>query len=86
MKYDTRESPINAIIRPIVILCKTFSGPRRSNFPKSPEPGMIESPPPFAWSIVTTMMMSASMMSAIWRRDIKNGKIKTRIRADYIKE
>jgi hypothetical protein len=65
MKYDTSESPINATIRTIVALWRIFSGPRRSNLPKSPDPGMIESPAPLDWSPTTMMIMIARIVSAI---------------------
>ncbi len=38
-----------------------FSGPRRSNLPKSLLPGTIERPVPFAWMVTRTIMIVASM-------------------------
>jgi hypothetical protein len=57
------------MITPIVILWRIFSGPRRSNFPKSFEFGMIESPEPFACIItkrMTTTARSDSMYVIKW--------------------
>lgn len=44
---------------PIVRVWRIFSGPRRSNFPKSFEFGTIESPDPFAWIITRRMTHTA---------------------------
>jgi hypothetical protein len=56
IKYAAIDVATNTTIIPIVILWRIFSGPRRSNFPKSFEFGMIESPDPFA-CIPTRRMM-----------------------------
>ena len=65
MKYDIRARPINVTIRAIVALWSTFSHPRRSNLPKSPEPGMIESPFPLDCSPTTMIISMARRVSAI---------------------
>jgi Type IV secretion system pilin len=53
-------------MRRIVAWWSVFSGPRRSNFPKSLLPGTIERPVPFDWIVTRTIMKVASMRSMIW--------------------
>jgi hypothetical protein len=70
IKYAATAVITKSVMSPIVIRCIMSSPPRRSNLPKSPVPGTIESPVHFAWIITTTMMRSESMRSARERRDI----------------
>lgn len=56
MKYTIVDVTTKRETRVMVIRCNMSSPPRRSNFPKSLDPGTIESPDPFAWSITMTMM------------------------------
>ena len=55
------------VMRPIVIRCNTSSPPRRSNLPKSPVPGTIESPDPFACIITTRIIKIESIKIVSFR-------------------
>jgi hypothetical protein len=66
MRYDTSASATKSTTSTIVAVWSIFSPPRRSNFPKSPEPGMIESPAHFDWSPTTMMMMMARITSTMF--------------------
>ena len=45
------------------------SPPRRSNFPKSLDPGTMESPDPFAWSITMIIIRTESIRSIVERTE-----------------
>lgn len=51
----------------MVIWWSIFSGPRRSNFPKSFDPGTIESPAHFDCIMITRITMMATRVISIWR-------------------
>ena len=70
MKYDTIAANTKTDISPIVSLWSINSPPRRSNLPKSLDPGTIESPFHFAWSITTMMMRIERTKRRVERRDI----------------
>lgn len=83
-KYERSEARINTTISPIVIWWRIFSGPRRSNFPKSLEFGTIERPVHFACSMTTTMIKTERMIRKICIRFlVKNNQQKLRY---YIKD
>lgn len=65
-KYDITERSVKIDTRPIVIWWRIFSGPRRSNFPKSLDPGMIESPVPLDCIVMTMMRSTAIMMRRVF--------------------
>ena len=55
---------------PIVIRWRMSSPPRRSNLPKSLDPGTIESPVHFAWSITIIIISIERIRRMIERKDI----------------
>ena len=57
MKYAMIEVTTKAEISPIVIRWIMSSLPRRSNFQKSFDPGTIDRPVHFAWSITARIIM-----------------------------
>ena len=63
-KKWSREIPTKATTRMRVIMWRTFSGPRLSNLPKSPEPGARESPFPLDWSMIRMLRSALIHMSA----------------------
>ena len=69
MKYTMVDIATKSTTRPIVILWSTSSPPRRSNFPKSLDPGTIESPVPFAWSITITMIRTETIRRIVERTE-----------------
>lgn len=66
-KKSTRANPIKSTTKTRVIMWSIFSGPRFSNFPKSPEPGARESPFHFDWSSTSIERSTQMIVSAIVR-------------------
>ena len=70
IQYNAIERTVNNTTKAIVAWCRTFSGPRRSNFPKSSVPCTIERPEPLDWSMTITIMIIPVRRINVLRIDI----------------
>lgn len=77
MKYTIVAIITKREISPIVIRWRMSSPPRRSNLPKSPDPGTIDRPEPLAWIITMIIMRTERMRRSVESAAIMNDKLWT---------